>query len=242
MAVEVIAASAIPISSFCASLACSAAYHLIAGTKRIIASPSATVGNIGTILSWADDTEFWNAMGIEWKALVNEGADLKSTGHLEPDETQIAFLQESINESGKAFRDHVQKHRPGINAEVFRAGWYSGEKAKALGLTDEIGTLETAVAAKPASRPAAPSAVKSPAAPASSVKPPAPASTRPAQAAKPATAPAKALTGLARVSAAFASQAKAKAESGPPVITRAEFNALTESDKADFRAAKGRIA
>jgi len=181
-------------------------------------------------------------MGITWNALVSEGADLKSTFHLEPNEVQLKFLQDSINEAGAAFKAHVTKHRPSINAEVWRAGWYSGDKAKALGLTDEIGTLETAVAAKPASRPAAPSAVKSPAAPASSAKPPAPASTRPAQAAKPATAPAKALIGLARVSAAFAGQAKAKAESGPPVITRAEFNALAESDKADFRAAKGRIA
>lgn len=144
-AADAIAASRIPITSYCAGLACSAAYHLAAGTKRITASPSATVGNIGTIMSWADDSEFWSAIGIEWKALFNEGADLKSTGHLEPNDTQLAFLQEQINESGKAFGDHVRKHRPGIDKEVFRAGWYSGEKAKSLGLVDAIGRLDSVI-------------------------------------------------------------------------------------------------
>jgi ClpP class serine protease len=94
-------------------------------------------------MSWADDTEFWSSIGINFKALTNEGADLKSTFHLEPDEAQLAFLQESINEAGAAFRSHVEANRKGINPEVFRAGWYSGEKAKSLGLIDALGTLDS---------------------------------------------------------------------------------------------------
>ena len=138
----------IPTASYCHGLACSAAYKFASGTGAIIASESAQVGNIGTIMHWQDCTEFWAMQGIEFKALTSEGADLKSTGHLEPDEKQLAFLQESINEAGAVFREHVAAGRSAAGAtldpEVFRAGWYDGEHAMQLGLIDAIGTAEDA--------------------------------------------------------------------------------------------------
>ena len=41
-------------------------------------------------------------------------------------------------EHGAAFRATVEGNRPNIDAEVFRAGWYSGEKAISLGLIDTV--------------------------------------------------------------------------------------------------------
>lgn len=134
----------IPTASHCAGMACSAAYKLIAGTGAIFADESAEVGNIGTILTWQDCSEFWRQQGIEFKALTNEGADLKSTFHLEPNDEQLAFLQESINEAGSDFKNHVESNRPGISPEVFRAGWYHGERAGQLGLIDGIGSAKDA--------------------------------------------------------------------------------------------------
>lgn len=139
----------VPTVAHCVGLACSAAYWMASGTNAIVATPSATVGNIGAILSWADCSAFWNEMGIEFKALVSEGADLKSTFHLEPDESQLAFLQESINAAGEDFRNHVTKGRTAAGAtmddEVWRAGWYSGRKAGVLGLVDDIGGHQDAM-------------------------------------------------------------------------------------------------
>lgn len=147
-AAQAIAALGIPTASHCVGMACSAAYKLAAGTGAIIASPSAEMGNIGTIMSWGDCTEFWKNNGIEFKALVNEGADLKSTFHLEPDEAQIEFLQESINEAGREFRQHVEAGREkagaAVDAEVWRAGWYHGRRAGELGLIDATGSEEEA--------------------------------------------------------------------------------------------------
>jgi protease-4 len=138
----------IPTAAYCSGLACSACYKLIAGTDAIIASESATVGNIGTIMSWMDCSEFWKESGIEFKALTSEGADLKSTFHLEPNAAQIAFLQEGIDQAGRQFRDHVaagrEKAGAEIDPEIWRAGWYSGERAGALGLIDGIGSAEEA--------------------------------------------------------------------------------------------------
>ncbi len=145
---EMIRDLTIPTLGFCNGLACSAAYKLMAGTNFIAATKSAIVGNIGTIMSWADCSEFWNKLGVNFKALVSENADLKSTFHLEPDETQLAFLQESINEAGKAFRDHVTMGRASagvtMDPEVWRAGWYSGSRAMDLGLIDGIGSADEA--------------------------------------------------------------------------------------------------
>lgn len=138
----------VPTVAHCHGLACSAAYKLSAGCNYIVASESATVGNIGTIMSWMDCSEFWKENGIEFKALTSEGADLKSTFHLEPNDTQIEFLQEGINEAGRQFREHVatgrEKAGATLDPEIWRAGWYSGEKAGELGLIDDIGTAEDA--------------------------------------------------------------------------------------------------
>lgn len=144
---ETIAAIPIPTGAHADGLACSAAYKLASSCDSIVATASSEVGNIGTILSWQDCSAFWKDRGIEFKALVNEGADLKSTFHLEPDAAQIAFLQDSINEAGAEFRQWVESHRTGISAEVFRAGWYHGKKAQSLGLIDAIGTADDMVAA-----------------------------------------------------------------------------------------------
>jgi len=136
--------SPLPSTSYCSGMACSAGYWLPCSTDTIIASASAQVGNIGAIISWQDCSAFWAEAGIEFKALVSEGADYKSTFHVEPNADQIAFLQESIDESGEMFRDQVSESRPELDDEVFKAGWYSGVKAAQLGLIDGIGTYEEA--------------------------------------------------------------------------------------------------
>lgn len=139
-AAEFIAELPVPVVAHASGMACSAAYKLIAGSDEILATPSATVGNIGTILSWADCSEFWRQNGIEFKAITSEGADLKSTFHTEPNAAQLAFLKSEIDEMGKHFRDHVAAHREDIDPEVWRAGWYHGETAGRLGLIDGIGS------------------------------------------------------------------------------------------------------
>jgi len=138
----------IPTMGYCDGLACSAAYKQASGMSVILASKSAIVGNIGTILSWADCSEFWQKWGVNFKAIVSQGADLKSTFHLEPDETQMAFLQASVDEAGRQFREHVTMGRASagvtLNDEVWRAGWYSGETAMDLGLIDGVASLDEA--------------------------------------------------------------------------------------------------
>jgi len=120
------------------SCACSAAYMLASATNRIAITETAQIGNIGTIMSWYDLTEYEKRMGIAPKAITNDGATLKSTFYLEPNAEQLAFLQESANYHGETFKSFVSERRANLDDEVFRAGWYSGQRAIDLGLADEI--------------------------------------------------------------------------------------------------------
>ena len=125
----------------------SAAYKIGCGATHVVASPSCISGNIGTIMAYIDYSKRLEELRIELKAITNEGADYKSTHYLNSlTPEQEAFLQELINESGKKFQQHVLNNRPiSPDSEVFKAGWYSGEKAVELGLVDELGNKETAM-------------------------------------------------------------------------------------------------
>lgn len=133
-----IASLPMPTAAVITSCACSAAYMIASATKRIAVSETAQVGNIGVIMTWTDFTAMDERMGLKEKAITNEGATLKSTFHLEPNSEQLVFLQETANQLGETFKAFVSKNRTQIDTEVFRAGWYSGQRAIDLGLADEI--------------------------------------------------------------------------------------------------------
>lgn len=140
---EIIAACPIPTCAEVNGYACSAAYWLASQCGIIVATVSSVVGNIGAITSWQDWTKYFDDVGVKDKALVSEGASLKSTFHLEPSPEQVAFLQDQINYAGEAFRNSVKSGRANagveIQEEVWKAGWYSGQNSLNLGLVDSIG-------------------------------------------------------------------------------------------------------
>lgn len=137
-----IASSKVPVYAYCDGMACSAAYHIASSAEAIVASPSADVGNIGTVLAWMDDSALMESMGLSMEVITNEGADLKGTFRDSPmTAEQREFLQDEVNLMGGQFRDHVESNRS-VDPEVFRAGWYQGERAQSLGLIDAIASYE----------------------------------------------------------------------------------------------------
>ena len=142
---EAIRSSSVPTYAFCDGMACSAAYHLASSADGIAASMSADVGNIGTVLAWYDDSELLASIGLKAEVITNEGADLKGTFRDSPmSDSQREFLQEEVNAMGEQFRNHVESNRE-VDPEVFRAGWYSGDRAQQLGLVDAVTTYSYAV-------------------------------------------------------------------------------------------------
>ena len=141
---QAIMESNVPVIAYCDGMACSAAYHLASSASAVVASPSADVGNIGTVLAWYDDSVLMESMGYKMEVITNEGADLKGTFRDSPmTDSQREFLQEEINIMGEQFRNHVESNRA-VDPEVFRAGWYQGERAQSLGLIDAVTSYEYA--------------------------------------------------------------------------------------------------
>ena len=135
----------IPTVAHGTSLMCSAAYKIAVSCDIVAATPSCDCGNVGTILAYTDASKMYAAAGIEHKAIVSEGATLKSTFHLASlTEEQEEFLQSQINTAGEKFVDHVKANRPNIDADAFRAGWYCGTEALTMGIIDGVGSLDDA--------------------------------------------------------------------------------------------------
>lgn len=145
-AARAIANAGVPTLAWTDSMACSAAYYLASGCSQIVATRTAIMGNIGVICPWIDSAQMWEIEGLDFQPITSEGADLKSTFH-GPSITddQRAFVQEDVNQMGTMFRDHVLTHRAHIDSEVWRAGWYCGERALELGLIDAIGDETKAI-------------------------------------------------------------------------------------------------
>ncbi len=135
-----------PCVGYSGDLCCSAGYYFAAalGSGNLFVSSSSDIGNIGTIIRYYDYSAYFESIGILPSAITNDGADLKSTFSLSGlTEGQEAFLQERVDEMGARFRAQVEKYRT-VDAEVFRAGWYSGAKALELGLADYVGSRQDA--------------------------------------------------------------------------------------------------
>jgi ClpP class serine protease len=142
---EYISNLSVPTVGFVSGLCCSAAYWLACGMTFLMSTKSSTNGNIGAIMAYADSSRYLDSLGVEIKTFTSEGADLKSIGYGSSlTEAQTEFLQESINEAGKEFRDFVLESRPDVDPLVFRAGWYGGEKSLELGLIDSVGDEDDA--------------------------------------------------------------------------------------------------
>jgi protease-4 len=137
----------VPIVALVDGVCASAAFKIACAATWIVSNPSSVSGSIGTILVVTDTGTAYKAMGITFDCFTGEENDLKSTGHLPSlSEPQKEFLTESINEASASFKAWVLSNRPGVNNEVFRSGFYTGAKALELGLIDEIGNDQTAIA------------------------------------------------------------------------------------------------
>lgn len=119
--------------------ACSAAYWLASQTDRIEATPSSVIGSIGVIMPWIDQDGAWEAMGMEWNPITNDGATLKGAGggpSLTPEQRQ--FLTDSANATAADFWREITDVRGMLPEELKRAGFYEASRAIEMGLIDAV--------------------------------------------------------------------------------------------------------
>jgi len=121
----------------------SGCYYAVAAADKIYASPASIVGSIGVLMDGFGFVETMKKLGIERRLLT--AGDNK--GILDPfsplDSKSRRHAQKMLDEIHVQFIDAVKQGRGAAlkpNKEIFSGLFWSGAKAKELGLVDEYGS------------------------------------------------------------------------------------------------------
>jgi signal peptide peptidase SppA len=136
-----------PVVTFTNGVMASAAYQVGSQADAVIASRSATVGSIGTVISFLDVSKAYEQMGIERKVITNDGATFKGAGmpgtKLTPE--QEAQIKRVANAHGEIFKSMVKERRPRVQEDTMRGQTFVGNDALGVGLIDQVGNLDLAI-------------------------------------------------------------------------------------------------
>jgi len=125
----------------------SAAYMLGVNCDKIMASSSASVGSIGTLVPWVDTSRAWSAAGMEFQPITNTEGDLKAAGHgpsLTP--AQRDSMQAYVQTAFNTFRSVVLRNRA-VAPETMRGQcFFAMPDGLQANLIDEVTTENQAYA------------------------------------------------------------------------------------------------
>jgi protease-4 len=131
-------------------VAASGGYYVAMGARRIVAEPNTLTGSIGIFAGKFDLTGFYDWIGVNHVPIQRgENAGfLSSVGSFTSKQREI--LREELESAYKTFVRKAAQGRsmlPDDVEKVARGRVWSGSDAVALGLVDELGGIETAIAA-----------------------------------------------------------------------------------------------
>lgn len=117
-------------------LCCSAGYYLACYAHEFHASPSASVGNIGTVLAALDNSREWEMKG--WRLELFASGALKGVGFdgKQWTDTEREFFRGWMASKFGEFQSVVRERRPQVAEECFDGRWLDGSLAGAFGLVD----------------------------------------------------------------------------------------------------------
>jgi protease-4 len=144
---EAVKNSETPIVAFIEGMAASAAYWIISGASKIIASSDLDrIGSIGTMLMVEDLQPALEAQGVKFHEVyaslsIDKNADLNQVldGNYEP------YQKNVLDVINSKFLSTIKSNRPTLDDSTLTGKMYFAPEAIALGLIDEIGSLEYAI-------------------------------------------------------------------------------------------------
>jgi len=132
-----------PFHAVIGDVCASGCYYVVAATDKIYANPASIVGSIGVLMNGFGFVEGMKKIGIE-RRLLTAG---ENKGILDPfsplDSKSRQHAQKMLNEIHEQFIDAVKQGRGTAlksNKEIFSGLFWTGAKAKELGLVDEYGS------------------------------------------------------------------------------------------------------
>ena len=146
--VELLKAAGKPVVAKMGTYAASGGYWISASADKIVASPSTITGSIGVFGMFMTYENTLDYLGLHTDGVATtEVAGISPSRALDPRVGQI--IQGSIEHSYAQFIDLVATERtldPERVNEIAQGRVWIGETALELGLVDELGTLDTAIA------------------------------------------------------------------------------------------------
>ena len=138
--------------SFIREMAASGGYYAAAGTDYIVANPDALTGSIGARATLDDYSGLMEKLGVN-STTIKTG-DMKDMGSSERPMTdkERQVWQSIVDESFGAFKSAVEQGRKGKLdeagfAQALDARILTGRQAQKIGLVDELGNKDAAIAA-----------------------------------------------------------------------------------------------
>ena len=132
-----------PLYAVIGDVCASGCYYAVAAADKIYASPASIVGSIGVLMDGFGFVDGMKKLGIE-RRLLTAG---ENKGMLDPfsplDSMARRHAQKMLDEIHGQFIDAVKQGRGDAlkpNKEIFSGLFWSGTKAKELGLVDEYGS------------------------------------------------------------------------------------------------------
>jgi protease-4 len=121
----------------------SGCYYAVAATDRIYANPASLVGSIGVLMDGFGFVEGMKKLGIE-RRLLTAGENKGMLDPFSPLDTKARrHAQKMLGEIHQQFIDAVKQGRGDAlnkDREIFSGLFWTGAKAKELGLVDEFGS------------------------------------------------------------------------------------------------------
>jgi protease-4 len=154
-----------PVVASLGSVAASGGYYTAVAADRIFANPGTLTGSIGVIMQMANVESLFKKVGVDY--VVVKSGQYKDIGNfsrpMTPEERRV--LQTLLDDVHGQFVEAVATGRKLEAADVLKFAdgrVFSGVQAKALGMVDDLGTLEDAVnfAARRAGLPLPPAVIR----------------------------------------------------------------------------------
>lgn len=144
-----IKSSAKPVVAYVNGMMASAAMWFgSAASYRIASSSTDMIGSIGTMSSWRDYKKANKAAGVvyhEVYATKSTHKNIESRAADGEDPDYQPLIDNILDPMNEQFIAAVKNNIKGVNEEVFTGSIYLAEKAKEMGLINQIGTLADAV-------------------------------------------------------------------------------------------------
>lgn len=137
-----------PIVAYVHGMACSAAYWIASATSHIYVDKTATLGSIGVVAAWTDDSKARTAAGLTDYEVVSSQSPKK---RLDPKlDDGRAELQKQIDGLADIFIDDVAEFRDVSREKVLsdfgQGSTFLANEAITLGMADKISSLRDVIA------------------------------------------------------------------------------------------------